>query len=135
MSRTWWLAGLMLSVTVAQASSQAPRLNLVMRQKLQASQHLLGALVTSRWGELERQSLVLQRVTLDPAWAVLAEPEYARQTKAYVTALDSLVEAARRRDLEAAPQAYAAVTMSCVQCHRFVARRRLARGLQEPAHD
>lgn len=135
MLRTSLLAGLMLCATVVQTSSQAPRLNLVMREKLQASQALLGALVTSRWSELERQALVLQRVTRAPGWAVLTEPEYRRQTAAYITALDALVEAARHRDLEAAPQAYVSVTMSCVQCHRYVAGRRIAGGRQEPVHD
>ena len=36
------------------------------------------------------------------------------------------VEAASRRDLEAAPLAYVTLTMRCVQCHRYAARARIA---------
>ncbi len=96
---------------------------------------LAGFGFTSRWVELERHAVALRQATHDPAWLGLTEPEYARQTTTFVRALDGLVEAARRKDLEAAPQAYVAMTMSCVQCHRYVARRRMAGGAQEPAHD
>ncbi len=129
MTRAWRalaVAVLVLGGAATQISSQTPRLARVMREKLSHSQVILAALVTSNWTELERHSLALQEATADPAWAVLTEPEYARQTVGFTRALDQLVDAAKRRDLEASPEAYVAMTMSCVQCHRYVAGRRLA---------
>ena len=38
----------------------------------------------------------------------------------------ALREASAKRDLETTPKAYAALTTSCVECHRYLSRSRLA---------
>ena len=106
--------------------AQTVALNRVMRQKLVDAQGVLAAVVTSNWRELERSSRALVKATEDPAWLVLRTPEYTKQSEAFVYAVNELVDAASRRDAEAAPLAYTAMTMRCVQCHRYVARARLA---------
>jgi hypothetical protein len=128
--RLLWAGAVALTTSLAVSSStaQTTALNRVMRQKLNDSQGLLAALVTSNWADLERRSEALARITNDPAWIVLNSPEYARQSQAFMRAAQDLVDAAKRRDLEAAPQAYASLTLSCVQCHRYVARARIASG-------
>ena len=122
---------LMASVWVAAAAAQTVGLNRVMRAKLEHAQQILGDVVTSNWSGLERHSQELRRAAQDPAWAVLTTPEYVRQTAAFLRASEDLLEAAKRHDLEAAPLAYLSLTMSCVQCHRYVARTRIARGAPE----
>jgi cytochrome c556 len=121
----------MLFVVVASlgtsSSAQAPALNRIMRMKLEHSQKILESVVTSNWAVLERESQELQRLANDPAWVVLKTPEYARQSEAFLGATEDLIDAAKRRDLEAAPLAYVSMTMSCVQCHRHVARSRIAK--------
>ena len=112
----------------AEPQAQTVALNRVMRQKLLDAQSVLGAVVTSNWRELERSSRALARATEDPAWMVLRTPEYTKQSEAFLYAVNDLVDAASRRDAEAAPLAYTALTMRCVQCHRYVARARLAGG-------
>ena len=57
---------------------------------------------------------------------VLKTPEYGRQSSAFVQAASELVEAAERRDQQAAPLAYVTLTLSCVKCHQYVARARVA---------
>ena len=106
--------------------AQTIELDRLMRQKLDHSQALLSAVVTSNWLELQRHSEALAAITADPAWTVLKTPEYATQSQAYVRALQDLVDAAKRRDLDDAPVAYMALTLRCVQCHRYVARARVA---------
>jgi hypothetical protein len=113
-------------VWVSVAAAQTVALNRLMRTKLEHSQQILGAVVTSNWAELQRHSEELQRAAQDPAWRVLTTPEYVSQTAAFLRASEDLVDAAKRRDGEAAPLAYVSLTMSCVQCHRYVARRRIA---------
>ena len=123
------LFGVVLLVSwSATANAQTAQLSRVMRDKLSHSQHLLDAIVTSNWAALEQHGTALQQATRDPAWSVLQYPEYASHTARFVRALDDVVDSAKRRDLEAAPLAYVAMTMSCVQCHRYVARMRLADG-------
>lgn len=114
-------------VTASVAAAQTVALGRLMRTKLEHSQQILGAVVTSNWAQLQEHSEALQRAAQDPAWSVLTTPEYVRQTTAFLRASEDLVDAAKRRDGEAAPLAYVALTMSCVQCHRYVARMRIAR--------
>jgi hypothetical protein len=110
-------------------SAQTPALDRVMRQKLDHSQALLAAVVTSNWGDLQRHSQALIALTGDPAWTVMKTPEYATQSQAFVRAAQDLVDAASRRDLNEAPVAYMSLTLRCVQCHRYVARARIAGGV------
>jgi hypothetical protein len=130
MRKTGWqviiAVALIGGVWVSVATAQTVALNRLMRTKLEHSQQILAAVVTSNWGELQRHSEELQRVAQDPAWRVLTSPEYVQQTEAFLRASGDLVDAAKRRDGEAAPLAYVSLTMSCVQCHRYVARRRIA---------
>ena len=114
------------SLAIATGWAQTVALKRVMQQKLGHSQVILAAVTTSNWGEMERQGEALIQLTKDPAWMVLNTPEYARHSQAFVRAAEDLLDAARRRDLDAAPLAYVSMTLSCVQCHRYVARARVA---------
>jgi hypothetical protein len=121
------VVALAASLAIATASAQTIALKRLMQQKLEHSQSILAAVTTSNWGEMQRHSEALVQVTRDPAWLVMNTPEYAKQSQAFVRAAEDLLDAARRRDLEAAPLAYVSMTLSCVQCHRYVARARIAR--------
>jgi hypothetical protein len=128
MNRKWKAVLLVCALlNVSAISTQGPGLNRVMRKKLVTSQKILEAVVTSNWISLEAQSKDLEALTNDPGWMVLKAPEYAQQSAIFRQAVRTLREAAVQRELEAAPQAYIAVTLSCVQCHRYLARNRLAR--------
>jgi hypothetical protein len=120
--------GLIVFMNVWTSADQAPGLNRVMRQKLARSQAILGAVITSDWGSLERESRALALVTRDPAWTnSLTEREYLRQSDAFSETLQGLIEASAQRDLETAGNRYIALTTTCVQCHLSVSRRRIAK--------
>ena len=71
------LAILLVAVAGGSSSSaQTPRLNKVMRAKLDHSQNILETVVTSNWQQLDRESRGLARATQDPAWSVLTVPEW-----------------------------------------------------------
>jgi hypothetical protein len=124
-----WRGALLIGalLNVLPVSGQGLALERVMRKKLVTSQKILESVVTSDWISLEEQSRDLEALTNDPAWMVLKKPEYARHSDAFKTAVRGLHDAAAKRDLEATPQAYVALTMSCVECHRYLARNRIAR--------
>ena len=110
------------------SADQGPQLSRVMRAKLERSQAILGAVVTSNWAALDRESRALALVVRDPAWgAALIEPEYLRQSDAFQRALQDLIEASAKRNLEAAGNAQIALTASCVRCHLDMTRRRVAK--------
>ena len=133
MRTTGWrlLIGVVLiaSVGATSGATQTVALNRLMRTKLEHVQQILANVVTSNWADLERHSEELRRAARDPAWAVLTTPEYVRQSEAFLRASEDVLEAAKRRDEEAAPIAFVALTMSCVQCHRHVARMRTVRSV------
>jgi hypothetical protein len=112
--------------TLSAAGDQGVRLSLVMREKLDHSKAILGAVVTSDWGTLDRESRALARAAQDPAWMALRAPEYLRRSDEFQAALQQLIEASARKDLDLASKAEVSLTMSCVDCHKFIARRRIA---------
>jgi hypothetical protein len=107
-------------------SAQSARMKQVMRTKLNHSERILEAVVTSDWPLLDREARALAQVIRDPAWSVLAMPEYVRHSEAFLKATDDLIAAAKLRDLEAASLGFVALTTSCVSCHRYLARARIA---------
>ena len=119
------IAALSLGTSADQGGAQLDR---VMRAKLARSQAILEAVVTSNWNVLDRESRALAMVVRDPAWTLaLTEPEYLRQSDAFSKALQALIDASAKRDLEAAADAHVALTTSCVRCHVHMTRRRLAK--------
>ena len=121
-------ACLIAAFSLGASADQAPQLNRVMRAKLGHSQAILGAVVTSDWALLDKQSRALAMAVRDPAWGfALTEPEYLRQSDAFSRALQDLIEASARRDLESAANAQIALTSSCVRCHMHMTRRRIAK--------
>ncbi len=99
-----------------------------MREKLVHSQAILGAILTSNWAVLDKESRELVLAVRDPAWgAALTGPEYLRQSDAFSRALQDLIQASAKRDLEAAGNAQVNLTITCVQCHLQMTRRRLAK--------
>jgi len=120
------IGAVLILAAVGHANAQTTATSRLMRQKLVDAQGVMAAVVTGNWVELDRRSKALAKATEDPAWLVLRTPEYAKQGEAFLRAVNDLVDAAARRDADAAPLAYVALTMRCIQCHRYVARARLA---------
>jgi len=115
------------AASVTSADQSKPAISRVMREKLQHSQAILAAVVTSDWKALDRESRQLALVTRDPAWIIaLTDPAYLRQSDAFAEAVQKLIEASSRRDLEASGEAEVALTRSCVSCHIYMTRHRLA---------
>lgn len=128
MHRKWHVVvGLSAWLGLAAGGTQGPEVKHVMREKLTRAQNILEAVVTSDWANLEINSRELERLTDDPRWTVLKYPEYARQTAEFVKAIEQLHLAAAQRDLEKTPRAYVNVTLKCVECHRYLARERIAK--------
>lgn len=102
-----------------------------MRDKLQLSQHILEGLTTEKYDWILTDATKLSAKLKDPGWRVLENPEYEQQSAAFRATVDALVKAARDRNLDAATLAYVRMTMSCVECHKFV-RGKGVGSLQDP---
>ena len=115
----------LLALSGSAAPGQTVATGRVMREKLTDAQKILEALMTSDYMTLERHSADLARLTQTQAWSVLKSPEYARQSSAFVQAAEDLVDAAKRRDLDAAAMHFMTTTQTCFECHRYVKNSRI----------
>lgn len=115
-----------VAITGSTSWAQEPRIKQVMRAKLDHSQKILEAVVTSNWQLLDEESRQMAQVVRDPAWQSLVMPEFIRQSEAFLRATQDLSEASKARDLERASLGFVSLTTSCVNCHRYLARARIA---------
>ena len=53
-------------------------------------------------------------------WRVFENPDYEQQSVLFRRQVDSMVKAAKDKNLDAATLAYVRLTMSCVDCHKLV---------------
>ena len=111
---------------LSRAEGQTTQTKQVMQQKLAQSQQLLAAVVTSNWTALTQRTQALESLTRQPGWQVLQTPEYRTYTAGFEKATQALAASAQQRDQRTAATAYNALVNSCVECHRYVARSRLA---------
>lgn len=108
-------------ISVALAQSKRIRANKeFMRDKLELSQRLLEGLAIEDYNLLIARGTKLSAMSQEADWRVFENPDYDQQSSSFRRHVDSLVKAARDKDLDAATLAYVRVTMSCVDCHKLV---------------
>ena len=123
--------GFCVALVVRTADGQTVQTKRVMQQKLVDAQQLLSALVTSNWSVLGQRSQALQSLTQQPGWQVFETPEYRDFTAAFQKAAQAVATASTQRDQRTALTAYNQLVGSCVECHRYVARARIASASSE----
>jgi hypothetical protein len=98
-----------------------------MREKLGHSQKALEALALEDFVTLAQQSKKLSAMTQEATWEVFQNPDYAQHSATFRRHANSLTKAAQDKNLDAATLAYVRLTMSCVDCHKFVRGKVVAR--------
>src|SRR5574339_91692 len=91
-----------------------------MREKLEHSQKLLGALATEDYFTLQKISERLSAMTQHADWQAFQNPDYTVFSANFRTHANALTKAAKDKDVDASTLAYVRMTMSCVDCHKFV---------------
>jgi cytochrome c556 len=119
------VAGIFLTVAGI-STAQTARTARLMREKLQHSQRILAALTTSDYGLLQRETQALTAITKTPVWSELITPDLRPYTTDFTKALADLSAASERRDYDAAGASYGALVASCIDCHKHVAKSRVA---------
>lgn len=102
-----------------------------MRDKLELSQQVLEGLATENFELITVKGAKLSAMSKEADWRVFENPDYDQQSITFRRHVDSLVRAARDKNLDAATLAYVRVTMSCVDCHKLVRGKLVAAG-EEP---
>ncbi|HXI50573.1 MAG TPA: hypothetical protein VNH84_03695 [Candidatus Saccharimonadales bacterium] len=91
-----------------------------MRDKLELSQRVLEGLATEDYDLIIAKGTRLSAMSKEADWRVFENPDYEQQSVIFRRQVDSLVKAAKSKNLDAATLAYVRVTMSCVDCHKLV---------------
>jgi len=98
-----------------------------MREKLQHSQKVLEGIAVEDYRLILVHSQKLSAMSQNAGWNMFQNPEYLELSAAFRRYADTLTQAAKEENLDRATVAYLGMTMSCVECHKFVRRRRMAR--------
>jgi cytochrome c556 len=91
-----------------------------MRDKLELSQRVLEGLATEDYDLIIAKGTRLSAMSKEVDWRVFENPDYDQQSATFRRQVDSLVKAAKDKNLDAATLAYVRMTMSCVDCHKLV---------------
>ena len=126
----WIAGGSILLVFVALAAQspvpQASPTKSFMRQKLDHSQRVLEGITTENFNLTAIHAKRLGAMSLEAAWRVLDNPEYASRSTEFTRHVNDLVKAAENRNIDGATLAYVKMTLSCVECHKYVRGRQTA---------
>ncbi len=92
----------------------------LMRQKLEHAQDLLGALSMGDFDRMISNSKELQRISLEARWSQPHSPAYAAYGDDFRSALERIVVAAEKQNIDGASLNYVQVVLTCIQCHKVV---------------
>ena len=119
------LAGLALVWTATSAAS--PWRNAhgaeFMREKLNFSKDVLEGLALEQFATIEKAGKALKKLSEGAEWEVATIPnatDYVMLTTDFQRHADDLVKQAKAKNIDGATLAYVKLTMSCVQCHKFI---------------
>ena len=91
-----------------------------MRAKLGHSQHVMEGLALADYELVARGAHDLALASQASSWQVLQTEDYARQSREFRRACESLRAAAKDKNLDGAALAWMEVTLKCIQCHKYV---------------
>jgi len=110
--------GLITGLRVAGAADQ-PTTD-VMRLKLAHSQDVLEGIVKEDYDRIGLNAQKLVQLSQSTGWYSRQTPEYELFTTEFRRHAQSLVKAAKDKNIDAATGAYMQMTVSCVSCHKYM---------------
>jgi hypothetical protein len=99
-----------------------------MRLKLQHSQKLLEGIALEDFASIEKSAQQLSLLSHEENWRVFTTPEYLRHSEEFRRAVETVREAATKKNVDGAALGYVGMTLNCVQCHKYVRDVRMAHG-------
>jgi cytochrome c556 len=114
-------AAIFIAVTQSYAQPQIPLgTKEFMREKLEHAQKVLEAIALEDFDTLAARAQKLSAMTQGAKWQAFQNPDYVEFSMAFRRNVDAMAKAARDKNIDGATLAYVRMTMSCVECHKFV---------------
>ena len=105
--------------TYAQAEKESG-VKEAMRKKVAYSQQVLVGITLEDYGLIANNAEKLVELSNKTNWYSRQVPEYELFLNEFRRSAEQLMEAAKRKNLDAASLAYVQMTLSCVSCHKFI---------------
>ena len=121
--RSVFLLGIVIALTIAASPLQSQRANRVekfMQAKLENAQQVLEALATEDYRAIAKHSQELSLLSHAANWQVLQTRDYQRHSEEFRRHADALTKAGQEENLDGATLSYMQLTLSCVNCHKYV---------------
>ena len=105
---------------VEKAPAKKPALQKFMRAKLDLSQGLLEGLVTENFELIDKNAKNLLALSIAEEWNISNDPLYIQHSKEFRQTVKQISKMANNKNLDGASLSFVQMTMSCMECHRFV---------------
>jgi hypothetical protein len=111
------------------AGKQPPTSNqLLMRDKVSYANKALEGLAVEDFNKISESAKYLGMISRAASWHVLPTGEYARFSKDFQEQASDLERHAKDKNLDAASLDYMRITLTCVQCHKYIRETRAKQG-------
>lgn len=91
-----------------------------MQVKLGYAQSFLDGLVTEDFDKITASAESLAELSQSERWRVSNDAVYRQYSNEFERTVKQALKSAKARNLDGAALAYVQLTMSCVECHKFV---------------
>jgi hypothetical protein len=119
LSATW--LGFSVTGQPPEQVDKAPRGNqLLMRDKLNFANMALEGLSTEKFDKIMEAGKMMGMISRAASWHVIPTPEYTLMSKNFQEQAKDLMRHAEEKNLDAASLDYMRITMTCVQCHKYM---------------
>lgn len=98
-----------------------------MRKKLTASQDIIEGLALEDFELIEKGAKQLKAMSAAAEFVVVSDPIYASHADDFRRAVSKMERAAREKRIDGATLGYVDMTMTCVECHKFVRTIKIAK--------
>lgn len=92
----------------------------LMQKKLEQAQKILEGLATEDFDSITKNAKAMNGLTALEQWFRASEPDYQTQLKTFRFANQELIRLSEERNIDGASLAYVQLTLSCVNCHKYV---------------
>jgi len=133
MNRRLWIGLVIVFVMALMASEGWPQTKpgdkkeppmtterLLMRDKLTYAKDALDGLSVEDFGKVSKSAEMLRMISKASSWYVFDSDEYQRHSKNFQEQAADLERHAKEKNLDAAALDYMRISLTCVQCHKYV---------------
>ena len=104
----------------------------LMQRKLEHSQKVLQGIAIGDFDMIAKHADELSQISKAAEWRVVKSPQFELHSNEFRRNSESLVKAAKEKNLDAATLAYVDMTLNCVKCHKYLRERRETQGESSP---